>query len=142
MRRLRKSVVSMMGAVLVVGATLVAVAPAASAAGTTFTNGGSITLNDPSGSGPAEAKPYPSSIAVSGQTGTVISLTVTLSGIDYPVSQDIGALLVGPTGKALVLFSSVGSNSQTTPTSGLNVTLDDSSHTTFPYNTACPPAAR
>ncbi len=34
MRRLRKSVISLMGAVLVVGATLVAVAPTASAAGT------------------------------------------------------------------------------------------------------------
>ncbi|MCL2788932.1 MAG: hypothetical protein FWD59_10665, partial [Micrococcales bacterium] len=94
----------------------------ATAAGTTFANTNSITLSNPtSAPGEANAAPYPSSIAVSGLTGTVSNLTVTLSGIHYSFSQDISALLVSPTGQSLVLFSSVGSNDQATATNGLNV---------------------
>jgi hypothetical protein len=141
MRRLTRSMISVIGLLALVAAPTVGLAPTASAAVTTFSNTSPIGLVDDgtvAAGTSAPASLYPSPIAVSGQTGTVSNLTVTLSGINYLYSQDIGALLVGPTGRSLSLFTSVGSNSQSSATDGLNVTLDDSSATSFPYNTALP----
>jgi len=124
-------------ALAIVSAPMAWATSSASASGV-FSNTASIGLQNPSSSSAQAATVYPSTISVSGQSGTISSVAVTLSGINYSFSQDIGALLVGPTGRALSLFTAVGSNTQSTATSGLNVTLDDSASQTFPYNTALP----
>ncbi len=86
-------------------------------ASTTFTNAGSITLNNPATGTTgcttvtvcnAPATPYPSTIAVTGTTGIISNLTVTLSNASYAFSQDIDALLVGPSGSSIVLVASMG----------------------------------
>ncbi len=103
---------------------------------TTFSNAASIGLEDPAVSTPpvaAAATLYPSPITVSGLTGTISNITVTLSGLSYQYSEDVGALLVGPTGSALSLFTAVGSNDQTTATNNLIVTLSDGG-TALAYN--------
>ena len=127
-------------AVAVAAAPVALVAGPASAA-TTFSNGTSIGLQDPNttGTDPAQATLYPSPITVSGQTGTISNLTVTLTGINYSYMQDLGVLLVGP-GNTLVIMSGVGSNDQYLQgnTSDLNVTLADSSSNTYAYNATVP----
>ena len=62
-----------------------------------FANTASITIRDTN-----TAVPYPSAITVSGLTGTVSTVTVTLSGLSHGSPSDIEMLLVGPTGKKFV----------------------------------------
>jgi subtilisin-like proprotein convertase family protein len=119
-------------ALALLAAPLVWLAQPASASGT-FSNTSSIGLVDPSPASHAAASTYPSNITVSGQTGTISSLTVTLSGVDYRYDQDLAVLLVGPRGGSLSLFTSVGWNDQSAASSGLDVTLSDSG-TTIPYD--------
>ena len=95
-------------------------------ASTTFSNASSISLANPTGAAAQPAGTYPAPITVSGLTGTISDVTVTLTGVNYRFSQDLGVLLVGPTGAALSLFTAVGADNQSTATSGLDVTLDDS----------------
>ena len=102
-------------------------------AATTFSNTASISLANPTGSAAQPAGTYPSPITVSGLSGTISDITVTLSGVNYLFSQDLGVLLVGPTGSALSMFTAVGANDQSTATSDLDVTLDDSG-TKIAYN--------
>jgi len=89
-----------------------AVAPAAA---TTFSNPAGITLNDPNsqsnGNNNATATPYPATIAVSGLTGTVSNVTMSLTNVSFPFSQDIDVLLVGPGGQTLIPIAAVGPNS-------------------------------
>jgi len=79
-----------------------------------FSNTASIALNDPNsqsnGNNNATATPYPSTIAVSGLSGALISLSVTLNNVSYSYSDDIDVLLVGPTGKSLILVAALGPN--------------------------------
>jgi subtilisin-like proprotein convertase family protein len=123
-------------ALALLAAPMVWLVSPASASGT-FSNTASIGLVDPNTvpASQAKASTYPSDITVSGQTGNISSLTVTLSGINYSFSQDLAVLLVGPTGTgtSLSLFTSVGANNQSTATSNLDVTLSDSG-TSIPYN--------
>ncbi len=78
----------------------------------TFANAAAITIPGTGTSGPAA--PYPSSIAVSGITGTVTKVTVTLKGISHTFPDDIDVLLVGPTGVKLILMSDVGGSADLT----------------------------
>src|SRR5205823_7554770 len=66
----------------------------ARAATQTFTNPAAITIP----SGPGAASPYPSTINVSGFTGSVVKVTVTLNNISHTFPDDVDILLVGPTG--------------------------------------------
>lgn len=79
-----------------------------------FSNTASIALNDPNlqsnGNNNATATPYPSTIAVSGLSGALISLSVTLNNVSYSYSGDIDVLLVSPTGKSLILVAALGPN--------------------------------
>ena len=95
-------------------------------ASTTFSDTSSISLANPTSTAAQPAGTYPAPITVSGLTGTISDVTVTLTGIDYEFSQDLGVLLVGPSGAGLSLFTAVGADNQSTATSGLDVTLDDS----------------
>jgi uncharacterized repeat protein (TIGR01451 family) len=97
-------------------------ASSASASGT-FSNSIAIGLQDPSttGTNPAPATVYPSTIPVSGQ-GSLNSLSVTLSGISYPDPQALSVLLVGPQGGSEILLSGAGG---TASASGLDLTFSD-----------------
>jgi len=101
------------------------------AAATTFSNTSNIALNDPNsqsnGNNNATATPYPSSITVSGLSGTISHLSVTLSNVSYAFSGDIDALLVGPAGRSLIVIAAVGPyTGSSEAASNSTLTLDDS----------------
>ena len=68
-----------------------------------FTNSQYIALND---FGPASV--YPSTITVSGVTGTVHQVIVTLHNLSHPFPDDLDMLLVGPGGQRVILMSDAG----------------------------------
>ncbi|WP_197705457.1 S8 family serine peptidase, partial [Dolichospermum compactum] len=68
-----------------------------------FTNPNNISIPD-SGAG----NPYPSIINVSGLTGNITSLKVTLTNLSHTYTDDIDVLLVSPTGAKSLLMSDVG----------------------------------
>ena len=87
----------------------------------TFAKPGSIS-SPGTGAGPGPASPYPSTIVVSGLTGPIESLTVSLFGLSHTFPTDIDILLVGPGGETVLLMSdSVGS----TPISNVDLTFMD-----------------
>jgi subtilisin-like proprotein convertase family protein len=92
---------------LLVATALVALgvtAGSASAATTTFSNSGAITIPD-SGT----ASPYPSSINVTGLAGNVQKATVTLHRFTHTCPEDLSVLLVAPGGAKSILMGNVGS---------------------------------
>lgn len=101
--------------------------------GGTFSNPGSINI--PAGapastSGPAG--PYPSTIAVSGLTGPVSKVTVTLSGMNHTFPDDIDILLVGPAGQKMILMSDAGGSLDLI---NVNLTFDDDAASPLPDST-------
>jgi len=68
-----------------------------------FGNSTGIFIPD---SGPAT--PYPSTIEVSGLTGSTGKITATLSNFNHSFPNDVQALLVGPTGQKAVLMAGTG----------------------------------
>ncbi len=56
------------------------------------------------------ADPYPSAIIVSGLTGLVNTVTVTLSNANHTYPDDLDVLLVGPGGRKVLLMSDAGGN--------------------------------
>jgi subtilisin-like proprotein convertase family protein len=68
-----------------------------------LTNSTPITIN-----AIGNATPYPSSIVVSGLSGTVASVGVTLNGFSHTFPDDVGVVLVSPTGAALLLMDGAG----------------------------------
>ena len=71
----------------------------------TFSNTNSISIPDSGAS-----NPYPSIINVSGISGSLTKLTVTLNNLNHTYSDDIDVLLVSPTGAKSILMSDVGSS--------------------------------
>lgn len=69
------------------------------------------------------ATPYPSSITVSGLTGTVVKATVTLSDMTHIWPDQLDVLLVGPGGRSVILLSDAGNYQYGLYTSTL--TFDD-----------------
>lgn len=96
---------------------------------TTFNN--PATINIPS-SGTATPS-YPSTINVSGLTGRVTLVTVRLNGFTHALPDDVGVLLVGPTGEKVRMMADVGGS---TSVSGVNITLDDRAASFLPDNSA------
>jgi subtilisin-like proprotein convertase family protein len=86
-----------------------------------FSNTAPITIND-SASPPTAATPYPSNLAVSGVTGNIVGMTVTLANLSHGFPDDIDVLLVGPTGASALLMSDAGGS---TAASGITLTFDD-----------------
>ena len=84
---------------------LLCLVPAASAA--TFSNPAPITIESCCG-GVNVALPYPSTIPVSGLTGTVTKVTATLSAFGHGTPNDVDVLLVGPGGQSVILMSDAG----------------------------------
>jgi Ca2+-binding RTX toxin-like protein len=68
-----------------------------------FNNTNSISI--PEG---GVSDPYPSIINVSGLSGSLTKLTVTLTNLNHTYSDDIDVLLVSPTGAKSILMSDVG----------------------------------
>lgn len=70
-----------------------------------FANATSVTIPN-SGAG----TPYPSNISVSGISGSVSKVTVTLTRMNHTFPGDIDILLVGPGGQKVILMSDTGSS--------------------------------
>jgi len=92
-----------------------------------FANPTSITIPN-SGSG----SPYPSTISVSGVTGTVNRVIVQLLGFNHTFPGDVDVLLVGPGGQKVILLSDVGSSFDVV---NVNLTLDDTAAASLPVST-------
>lgn len=94
----------------------------------TFTNTSYISIPTQANipypeSGPAN--PYPSTITVSGVSGDVAAVTVTVSNLYHTFPNDIGMLLIGPSGASCVLMSAAVN--ETTMTKGATLTFDQNS---------------
>lgn len=85
---------------------------------TTFSNLSQIAFNDVT----MPSNPYGSAITVSGQSGVIANLKVTINGLSHSVPQDIDILLVNPAGRGLVLMSDAGGF---TAASNADLTFDD-----------------
>jgi uncharacterized repeat protein (TIGR01451 family) len=83
-----------------------------------FTNITAITIPDH-----GSASPYPSTISVSGLTGLVGKVTVSLKGVTHGFPDDVDVLLVSPSGQKVVLMSDTGGGHSIT---NLNLSFDDS----------------
>jgi len=75
------------------------------------------------------ATPYPSSLAISGLTGVVSNVTVTLNNLSHTVPDDIDILLVAPGGQNAIIMSDVGGS---TPVTGVTLILNDGAATSLP----------
>jgi subtilisin-like proprotein convertase family protein len=99
-----------------------------------FNNSNPITINDLS-----TASPYPSTITVSGLTGTIPStagsVKVTLTGFTHSFPDDVGIVLVGPTGAALLLQDGAGDEPDMT---NVTYSLSDAGTSPLPDLTAWP----
>jgi subtilisin-like proprotein convertase family protein len=103
-------------------------APASADGPTSFTNDAPITAPspDPEGPGlPEPATPYPSSVAVTGMSGAVSDVSVTLHGVTHAYLHDLDVMLVAPSGESLELMSDVGQASFDLAAAGAEITLDD-----------------
>lgn len=90
---------------------------------------GAITIADN-----AIASPYPAAIAVTGAPGSITGVIVSISGFTHTYPDDVGMVLVGPGGQALLLQS--GAGDEASDASGLNYTFDDAAATVLPDLTA------
>src|SRR4051812_45238590 len=70
---------------------------------TVFCNSGPVLI--PLSGTIGAAGPYPSVITVSGLSGVVSSVVVTLTNLTHTYPDDIDALLVGPGGQNVMLMS-------------------------------------
>ena len=61
--------------------------------------GGAITIND------GNATPYPSTVAVSGVTGTISNIRVSVTNLNHTFPSDIDVVLFGPTGAHSIIFT-------------------------------------
>jgi uncharacterized repeat protein (TIGR01451 family) len=83
----------------------------------TFQNGAEIIIPDV-----GAAVPYPSTLTVSGVTGLVGRVSVTLSNLNHTYPSDVDILLVGPLGQKVILMSAAGDRYGVT---NVNLTFDD-----------------
>jgi uncharacterized repeat protein (TIGR01451 family) len=89
-----------------------------------FTNTTAITIPDH-----GSATPYPSTISVSGLTGLVGKVSVSLKGLTHGFPDDVDVLLVGPSGQKVVFMSDTGGGHSIT---NLDLTFDDSAASGLP----------
>jgi hypothetical protein len=123
MRRILVLLATMAAAVLVASGVAVA-------AVLTFSNTSPITIRDSLTNGvPRAANPYPSEITVSGFSGTLRDVNLTLKGFTHLYPDDVGVLLVGPQGESALLMSDVGSQFDAL---GVRLILDDEATNSLP----------
>jgi Calx-beta domain len=56
----------------------------------------------------AKADPYPSTVTVSGEKAIILRVTVRVTGFTHPAPHEVDFLLVGPTGRTVLLRSDFG----------------------------------
>lgn len=88
-----------------------------STAATTFSNTNNLAISDTV----TRATAYGSTINVSGETGVISDLNVTLTGYSHTGPPDVDILLIGPNGNGIILMSDTGGTTVT----NLNLTFDD-----------------
>lgn len=89
-----------------------------------YSNRSAIIINDSGTTDvPAAASTYPSTITVPTLKGKIQQVKVTLIGLSHPRPEDLDILLVGPTGKQLILLSDAGG---TDAANNAQLLLDDS----------------
>jgi hypothetical protein len=93
-----------------------------------FSNPAAITINV---SGPAT--PYPSAINVSGLTGTITGVSLTINNFSHTFVSDVGMVLVSPTGTAFDFQDGPGDLASM---SNVTYTVSDSGATQLPQNGA------
>jgi subtilisin-like proprotein convertase family protein len=96
-----------------------ATAGTASAATATFTNPALIDITDNS-----PASPYPATVNVTGFVGNVQKVTATLRGFTHTCPDDLGVLLVGPSGAKSILMGNVGGCPGGSSAPVVNLTFD------------------
>ena len=87
----------------------------------TFSNNTSITIPG-SGSSAGPGAPYPSNITVAGLIGSITKVAVTLKNMNHTFPDDVDVLLVGPTGRKMIILSDAGGSINWV---GDTLTLDD-----------------
>ena len=92
-----------------------------------FSNTAAITIPD------GQATPYPSTISVPG-AGVIADVKVSITGFTHVATRDVDVLLVGPTGKNVVLMADNGSAGAT----GVNLTFSDAATSSLPGAAATP----
>src|SRR4029077_14858667 len=112
------------GSILLTAAFLLAMVQPAAALTVVSTNPSPVTI-PPAGT----ATPYPAIINVSGVSGPITDLNVTLNGLSHTFINDVGALLVGPGGQSVVLFDGVGG---TTGVANVTLVFDDQASQNLP----------
>ena len=137
----RRRAIPLLAVVAVLAVQHLGPAPAAAAV---FSNPTPIDLPAPGPGNPAPTRaiPYPSSITVSGMSGTVTDVNLTLHGLDcsaqdpdFAYPEDLDIMLEGPTGANVVVLSDVGGdNLSPTPLqfTDITVTLDDEAANALP----------
>ncbi|MBD0325514.1 MAG: VCBS repeat-containing protein [Pyrinomonadaceae bacterium] len=95
---------------------------------TAFTNATPLFMNDRF----AKASPFPSTITVSGLTGAITDVNVTLTNISHLNPDDLDILLISPSGKSLMIMSDSGG---TTDLVNVTITLDDAAASALPDST-------
>ncbi|HVK18481.1 MAG TPA: hypothetical protein VM533_16220 [Fimbriiglobus sp.] len=114
----------------VIGLLAVVLTVASSQAQATFSNNNPITIPVV-----GTASTYPSSITVSGYTGTITGITVTLTGLTHTWTDDLAVLFVGPAGQKTILFNGAGADLDPgTNVTNINLTFDDTALTRLPEN--------
>jgi len=114
------------------GSANVTVKPPCPAATKTFSNNATINFSTTGSGGTATTSPYPSVITVSGMTGTIAKLTVTLNGLTVPkCAPDLAFLLQGPHGQFIVPMTDVGPCNSTS-VNNVTLTLDDAAASPLP----------
>jgi large repetitive protein len=91
-----------------------------------FTNPNPITI--PSG---GSATPYPSTINVSGVSGNISKIQVSLSGLSHAYPDDVDMFLLGPGGQKVMLMSDAGGG-YSFGLNNVNLTFIDSASGTLP----------
>ncbi len=103
--------------------------PGGPAAATTFSNSSAITVADSSATSGLQANVYPSTIAVSGVTGAIADVNVSLVQVGSTYTRGLDVLLVGPHGQSLVVVADAGAG--TSPSSSI-YTFDDGASSQLP----------
>lgn len=75
------------------------------------------------------ATPYPSIISISGFSGAITDVNVTLHGLTHTFPTDLDILLVGPAGQSVLLMSDVGGGSDL---DNATLTFDDQAASSVP----------
>lgn len=125
-RSRRRPLLPVLGVLAAIALTAPAAASEpASASAASFSNPNPITSYSPApmpecGSRPADS--YPSTIAVSGLSGTITDVNVTLNAVTPAYPDGVGILLVGPADQSTILMQDSGG---VNPVSSTSLTFDD-----------------